>query len=239
MEDWQTRTRLLLGDDAVGLLIGKHVLVAGLGGVGAYAAEMLCRAGVGRFTIVDADEVKPSNINRQLIATHTTIGQKKCELMRQRLLDINPDCQVEALDWFIEESNLETLFANRQVDFVVDAIDSIAPKTALICHCMQRHISIISSMGAGGRVDPSQITVTDISKTHECALARTIRTRLKKAGIYKGLPVVFSSEPVNRESIVRIDDERNKCSTLGTVSYLPALFGCHLAAYTLKQITAL
>ena len=239
MEDWQTRTRLLLGGNAVDRLAAKHVLVVGLGGVGAYAAEMLARAGVGRFTLVDADEVKPSNINRQLIATHSTIGQAKCELVQKRLADIHPDCRTNTLPLFVEEANLAELFALGPFDFVVDAIDSIAPKTALITYCLQHQVRIISSMGAGGRLDPGSIRVDDISKTYECALARTIRTRLRKNGIHKGLPVVFSSEPVVRSSIIRVDDERNKCSTLGTISYLPAVFGCHLAAYTLKQLIAL
>ena len=226
----------MLGDEATERLAGKHVLIVGLGGVGAYAAEMLCRAGVGRFTLVDADDVRPSNINRQLIATHSTIGQAKCQLVGQRMLDIHPQCVVRTLPLFVEAANLTELFAMGPFDFVVDAIDSIAPKTALITHCLSQHIPIVSSMGAGGRTDPSKISVTDISKTHECALARTMRTRLKQAGFTKGLPVVFSSEPVRRESIIRVEDERNKCSTLGTVSYLPALFGCHLAAYTLNQL---
>lgn len=236
MDDWKSRTALLLGDDACTLLAGKHVMVVGVGGVGAYAAEMVARAGVGTLTVIDADTVKASNINRQLLALSDTIGQEKALLMQERLLRICPTMTVHALSLFIDPDNTATIMQQYQPDFVIDAIDSIAPKIALITYCLKQHISIVSSMGAGGRVDPTTLRYADISQTSYCSLARTVRTRLKTHGIYKGLPVVYSVEPANKQAVIKVDDERNKCTTVGTISYLPALFGCYLASYCIKNL---
>lgn len=233
---WDSRTELLLGKEKNECLKTSTVLVAGVGGVGGYAVEMLARAGVGNLVIIDDDVVKETNINRQIIATAKNVGTSKVQLMKERISDINPQASVLAIRDFIDEDNVGEFIRRFKPNFVIDAIDSISPKIALIKYCIENNVKIISSMGAGGRLDPSKIQYADISKTTNCALARTVRERLKKQGITKGLPTVFSTEPVKKESIITVTDERNKCSTLGTVSYFPALFGCYLAAYVINNL---
>jgi tRNA A37 threonylcarbamoyladenosine dehydratase len=234
--NWKDRTELLLGKEKNEAICSATVLVAGVGGVGGYAVEMLARAGVGNLIIIDDDVVKESNINRQIIATAKNVGTSKVELMKERILDINPEANVLAIKSFIEEDNVGEFIRRFKPNFVIDAIDSIAPKIALITHCLQQGIRIVSSMGAGGRVDPTALRFADISQTAYCSLARTVRSRLKANGIYKGLPVVYSIEPANKEAVIKVDDERNKCTTVGTISYLPALFGCYLASYCIKKL---
>ncbi len=234
--NWLERTELLLGKQRMEELKSSHILVVGLGGVGAYAAEMLCRAGIGNLTIVDADTVQSSNINRQLPALHSTIGQSKAALLKDRLKDINPGANIIALQEFLKDERTVELLDNNKFDFVVDAIDSISPKIFLIYHSLTRKIPIISALGAGGKTDLSKIKITDISKTYQCALAKVVRKRLKDMGISKGLPVVFSSEPVDKNAIVLVEGEQNKKSSAGTISYLPAVFGCYLAQYVITNI---
>ncbi len=234
-DNWQERTELLIGKDRLRQLESSHVLVVGLGGVGAYVAEMLCRIGIGKLTIIDADIVQASNINRQLPALHSTIGQSKAALLKMRLKDINPEANIVALQEFLKDERIVELLESNSFDFVVDAIDSISPKVFLIYHSLTRKIPIISALGAGGKMDLSKIRITDISKTYQCALAKIVRKRLKDMGITQGLPVVFSSEPVKREAIVLVD-EQNKKSSAGTISYLPAVFGCYLAQYVIMNI---
>lgn len=236
--DWTTRTALLLGTEGMRRLAASHVLVVGLGGVGAYAAEEIARAGVGRMTLVDADVVSLSNLNRQLPALHSTLGKPKAEVMAARLRDINPDLEIEVRNCFVRDEETEALLDAAHYDFVVDAIDTLSPKTFLIYHALQRHLPIISSMGAGAKVDPSRIRIADISKTTDCALARAVRKRLKGMGISSGLPVVFSTEPANPRAILEVDDEECKRTTTGTVSYMPALFGCYLASYVIRHLSA-
>ncbi len=236
MEDWLSRTRLLMGDTAMERLSQAHVMVVGVGGVGAYAAEMIARAGVGKLTIIDADTVSASNINRQLVALHSTVGMPKVEVLGRRFMDINPDLQLTALHQFVETNAIAQLFENQSIDFVIDAIDTLAPKIALITHCLRNKIKIISSMGAGGRKDPSAIKIADIADTYHCALAKAVRLQLRKAGISKGLKVVFSTEQADRNAVITVE-ERNKKSTVGTVSYLPTLFGCYLAAHVIEKLT--
>ena len=231
-----SRTELLLGKEKNECLKSSTVLVAGVGGVGGYAIEMLARAGVGNLVIIDDDVVKETNINRQIIATAKNVGASKVQLMKERISDINPQASVLAIRDFIDEDNVGEFIRRFKPNFVIDAIDSISPKIALIKYCIESNVKIISSMGAGGRMDPTKIQYADISKTTNCALARTVRERLKKQGITKGLPTVFSTEPVKKESIIKVSDERNKCSTLGTISYFPALFGCYLAAYVIENL---
>lgn len=237
MEDWQSRTKQLIGEDKVDLLHDAHVLVVGVGGVGAYAAEMICRAGVGHITIVDGDSVNPTNINRQLVALHSTIEQPKTEILAQRLLDINPRLSLITRHQFLEEQNIEELLKQNKYNFVIDAIDTLSPKISLISHCLKHKVKIISSMGAGGRIDPTKIEYADIKDTFHCALAKAVRRRLQSRGISKGLKVVFSTEQTNRNAIIPTDDEKNKKSTVGTISYLPAIFGCYLAAYVIRKLT--
>ena len=235
--DWTTRTALLLGTEGMRRLAASHVLVVGLGGVGAYAAEEIARAGVGRMTLVDADVVSLSNLNRQLPALHSTLGKPKAEVMAARLRDINPDLEIEVRNCFVRDEETEALLDAAHYDFVVDAIDTLSPKTFLIYHALQRHLPIVSSMGAGAKVDPSRIRIADISKTTDCALARAVRKRLKGMGISSGLPVVFSTEPANPQAILEVDDEECKRTTTGTVSYMPALFGCYLASYVIRHLS--
>lgn len=236
--DWTTRTALLLGTEGMRRLAASHVLVVGLGGVGAYAAEEIARAGVGRMTLVDADVVSLSNLNRQLPALHSTLGKPKAEVMAARLRDINPDLEIEVRNCFVRDEETEALLDAAHYDFVVDAIDTLSPKTFLIYHALQRHLPIISSMGAGAKVDPSRIRIADISKTTDCALARAVRKRLRGMGIRSGLPVVFSTEPANPQAILEVEDEACKRTTTGTVSYMPALFGCYLASYVIRHLSA-
>lgn len=236
--DWTTRTALLLGTEGMRRLAASHVLVVGLGGVGAYAAEEIARAGVGRMTLVDADVVSLSNLNRQLPALHSTLGKPKAEVMAARLRDINPGLEIEVRNCFVRDEETEALLDAAHYDFVVDAIDTLSPKTFLIYHALQRHLPIISSMGAGAKVDPSRIRIADISKTTDCALARAVRKRLRGMGISSGLPVVFSTEPANPQAILEVEDEACKRTTTGTVSYMPALFGCYLASYVIRHLSA-
>ena len=234
--DWNTRTELLIGKTGTERLEKSHVLVVGLGGVGAYAAEQLCRAGIGRMTIVDADVVNETNLNRQLPALHSTLGQPKAEVVGTRLLDINPQMKLDVVNEFIRDEQTEELLALAPYDFLVDAIDSLSPKVFLLYHAFQRQIPLISSMGAGAKIDPTQIGIADISKTTQCALARAVRKRLRGLGIQKGIPVVYSKEPAREEAVIEVDNEQCKRTTTGTVSYMPALFGCHLAAYVINHL---
>lgn len=236
MEEWKQRTQLLLGDEKMERMRRAHVLVVGLGGVGAYAAEMICRAGVGRMTIVDADTVQPSNINRQLPALHSTIGRKKAEVLESRYKDINPDLELTVLPVFLKDENIPELLDAASYDFVVDAIDTLSPKCHLIAEAMKRHIKIVSSMGAGAKSDITQVHFADIWETYHCGLSKAVRKRLQKMGIKRKLPVVFSTEQADPNAVLLTEDEMNKKSTCGTVSYMPAVFGCYLAEYVIKRI---
>lgn len=236
MENWQQRTQLLLGDEKMERLRSAHVLVVGLGGVGAYAAEMLCRAGVGRMTIVDADMVQLTNINRQLPALHSTQGMKKVEVLETRYKDINPVLDLRVLPVFLKDENIPELLDAESYDFVVDAIDTLAPKCHLIAEALKRHIKIISSMGAGAKSDITQVRFADIGDTYHCGLSKAVRKRLQKMGIKRKLPVVFSTEQADSNAVLLTEDEMNKKSTCGTVSYMPAVFGCYLAEYVIKKL---
>ena len=236
LEDWKQRTRLLLGEEKMERLQQAHVLVVGLGGVGAYAAEMICRAGVGRMTIVDADTVQPTNINRQLPALHSTMGREKAEVLAARFKDINPDIQLTVLPVFLKDDNIPELLDAARYDFVVDAIDTLAPKCYLITEALKRHIKIVSSMGAGAKSDITQIRFADIWDTYHCGLCKAVRKRLQKLGIKRKLPVVFSTEQADPKAVLLTEDEQNKKSTCGTVSYMPAVFGCYLAEYVIKRL---
>lgn len=235
-EDWTQRTALLLGEEKMQRMAAAHVLVVGLGGVGAYAAEMICRAGVGRMTIVDADTVQPSNINRQLPALHTTIGQPKAEVLAERFRQINPELELTVLPVYLKDDTIPELLDAAHYDFIVDAIDTISPKCYLIYHAMQRRIKIVSSMGAGAKSDISQVRFADIWETYHCGLSKAVRKRLQKMDVKRKLPVVFSTEQADPRAVVLVDDEKNKKSTCGTVSYMPAVFGCFLAEYVIKRL---
>lgn len=236
-EDWQQRTRILLGNDRVKRLNQAHVLVVGLGGVGAYAAEQLCRAGVGRLTLVDADTVQPTNINRQLPATRSTMGRLKAEIVAERCRDINADVVLDVRAVYLKDENIPALLDEERFDFVVDAIDTVSPKCHLIAEAMKRRLRIVSSMGAGAKSDITQVRRADLWETYHCGLSKAVRKQLQKMGLKRKLTVIFSTEQANPEAILLTDQERNKKSTCGTVSYMPAVFGCHLAAYVITKLT--
>lgn len=238
---WCERTELLLGQEKKDILRNAHVIVVGLGGVGAYAAEMIVRAGVGRMTVVDADVVSPSNINRQLVALHSTIGQPKAEILAERLRDINPALELTVIQEYIKDEATDRLLDRPTAekipayDFVVDAIDTLAPKVNLIKGCLDRSIPLVSSMGAGAKTDPTQVEVKDIGKSHHCPLAHMLRKRLHKLGIRTGFPVVFSPEKVREGSMI-LCEEQNKKSNVGTISYMPAVFGCVCASVAIRTL---
>ena len=177
-EKWLERTSLLLGDEKLNKLQNANILVVGLGGVGAYAAEMIARAGVGRMTIADADVVSESNINRQLIALHSTVGRHKTEVMAERLRDINPNIKLTIVSRFIKDDETDALLDSDNFDYVVDAIDTLSPKLALIKGALDRHIPLVSSMGAGAKTDPAKMEICDIAKTHHCPLAHMFYSRI-------------------------------------------------------------
>ncbi len=236
MESWQERTAILLGEDSLKNLNGKRVLIVGVGGVGAYAAEMLCRAGVGNLVLLDNDVVNLSNKNRQLIALDSTIGLPKCDVLAHRLKDINSELNLETVCQYLERENVEQLFASVGcVDYVVDAIDTLAPKISLIKYCYNNKIPFVSSMGSGAKMDVTKIRIADISKSYNCPLAYMLRKKLRKEGINKGFKVVFSEELPNKDAIVPME-ERNKKSQVGTISYLPAVFGCACAQAAIEYL---
>ena len=234
MADWRERTGMLLGEAALAALGEKCVAVVGLGGVGAFAAEMVVRAGVGRMVILDSDRVALSNKNRQLLALDSTLGRPKTEVLRERLLDINPELRLTVIDSYLEESNVAELLP-QGIDFLIDAIDTLAPKLALIRHCVENHIPLVSSMGSGAKYDMTRIRITDLSKSFNGPLAYLVRKKLRKMGITKGFKVVFSEELPDGNAIVELTPEEiaatsNKKSQVGTISYLPASFGCACGA---------
>lgn len=236
MEEWKERTSILLGEDTLAKLAGSKVMVVGLGGVGAYAAEMLCRAGVGNMVILDSDTVSVTNKNRQLIALESTLGKLKTEVVAERLHDINPEVNLTVITEYVEESNLGEIFATAgELDYVVDAIDTLAPKIALIKYCVEHKIPHVTAMGAGAKLDATQIRIADLSKSYNCPLAYILRKKLRKEGISKGFKVVFSEELPDRDAIVPME-ERNKKSQVGTISYLPAVFGCICAQAAIEHL---
>lgn len=235
MDNWLERTELLLGEEKLALLRRAHVLIVGLGGVGAYAAEMIARAGVGRMTLVDADTVAPSNINRQLVALHSTIGRPKAEVLAERLREINPQIDLTIINQYICDERTDELLDAAPYAYVVDCIDTLSPKLALIKGALDRKLPLVSSMGAGAKTDPTQLQIADISKTHHCPLAHMLRKRLHKIDIRRGFRAVFSPEPI-REGAMILCEEQNKKSNVGTISYIPALFGIGCASVVIRDL---
>jgi len=227
-----TRTNILLGEERIRQLSEQHILIAGLGGVGGYVAEAIVRAGIGKVTIIDHDVVDITNINRQLIATLDNVGKPKASEFEARIKLINPEVNLCVRQEFIVEDNLEQLLADRP-DYVIDCIDTVNSKLALLIHCIKNKIQVISSMGAGNRIDVSKAKIADISQTKVCALARNIRLRLRECGIKKGLKVVYSEEePFNKP----VKNPEGGRPINGTISYLPALFGIMLAGKAIKDL---
>ncbi len=232
---WLERTELLLGAEKLEMLKSSNVLVVGLGGVGAYAAEMIARAGVGHMTIADADVVGESNINRQLVALHSTIGREKGDILAERIRDINPEIELTVVNKYIRDELTYELLDSAKFDYVVDCIDTLSPKIALILGALERQIPLVSSMGAGAKTDPTQMEIKDISKTHHCALAHALRKRLHRAGVRKGFKAIFSPEPI-REGAMILCEEQNKKSNVGTISYIPAMFGIGCASVVIRSL---
>lgn len=232
---WLERTELLIGKEKLKALYSKHVLIVGLGGVGAYAAEQICRAGIGEMTIIDGDTIHLSNKNRQLPALDSSLGQPKAEYMSKRLLDINPELKLHVIQEYIRDERMKEILSHHY-DYVVDAIDTLSPKIFLIHDSLKNGLRLVSSMGAGGRVDPSKVKIADISESHNCPLAKILRKRLHRFGIRSGFKVVFSSEPVPDEAMVDCEGEPNKKSVVGTISYMPAIFGCFLASVVINDL---
>ena len=238
VHDWLERTEMLIGEEALKKLKSARILVVGLGGVGAYAAEMICRAGAGSMTIVDGDKIHTSNINRQMLALNSTLGVKKTELMASRLKDINPDLKLNIISEYVRGDRLPEILEEK-FDYIVDAIDTLTPKIFLIWHSIQRRYPLVSSMGSGGKTDPLKIRVTDISETTDCNLARILRKKLHKLGIRDGFKAVWSPETTDKTKIIPTDGEQNKASIVGTVSYMPAAFGIACASVVIRDITGL
>ncbi|MFV0366719.1 MAG: ThiF family adenylyltransferase [Mangrovibacterium sp.] len=237
MTNWLDRTQLMLGEEKLNKLKSNHVLVIGLGGVGAYAAEMLCRAGVGELTLVDGDVVDVTNRNRQLPALISNTGKPKAEVLAERFRDINPEVKLHVMAEYLQDERLIEVLERCKYDYVVDAIDTLTPKVSLVYACVQRNLPIVSSMGAGGKFDPMRVTTADIKKSYNCRLAKQLRKRLHRLGITKGITVVFSPEEVD-PSCVRIEESKHKKSAVGTISYMPPLFGCHVAAAVIRGLVS-
>jgi tRNA A37 threonylcarbamoyladenosine dehydratase len=235
LHNWLERTEMLIGEESLKKLKSSRILVVGLGGVGAYAAEMICRAGTGSMTIVDGNSIHTSNINRQLIALNSTLGIKKTELMASRLMDINPDLKLNTISDYVRGDRLPEILEEKY-DYVVDAIDTLSPKLFLIWHSIQRKYPLVSSMGSGGKTDPLKIRITDISETTDCNLARILRKRLHKLGLREGFTAVWSSETTDKSKIIPAAGEQNKASIVGTVSYMPAAFGIACASVVIRDI---
>lgn len=233
---WLSRTELLIGKEALQTLAQSHVMVVGLGGVGSYAAEFIARSGIGKMTIIDGDVVDPTNRNRQLPALATNHGQSKADIMAERLKAINPELELQVIKSFINPEMVTELFTNKP-DYIIDAIDSITPKLTFIKMAYENKMPMVSSMGAGGKLDPTKLQVVDISKTYNCPFAQQIRKVLKRQhNIRRGIKVVFSPEESNKESLMLTDGKNYKKSAYGTISYLPAVFGAVCASVVINDL---
>lgn len=233
--DWLDRTELLLGKEKLAKLTNANILIVGLGGVGAYTAEQLCRAGIGKMTIVDGDVVENTNRNRQLPALSSTVGKPKTEVLAERFRMINPEIKLTTVNDFIHDEKIMALLRSQDFDYVVDAIDTLSPKVLLVYNTLQCGLPIISSMGSGGKTDPSKVQITDIKESYNCKLAKMMRKKLSRMGVKSGIKVVFSSEEINKNA-VRLNESQNQKSTVGTISYMPAVFGCFIASAVIRDL---
>ncbi len=238
MKSWLARTEVILDKEKLTRLKNSNVLVVGMGGVGAYAAEMICRAGVGSMTIVDGALVHTTNRNRQLAALKSTEGMPKTEVMARRILDINPEINLTVIQEFIKDERMEEV-TGLGFDYIVDAIDTLSPKIFLIQHAVERKIPLVSSMGAGGKFDPEKVKICDISETTDCTLARILRKRLHRLGIREGFTAVYSTETVDKKKVIPTEGELNKASIVGTISYLPASFGIACASVVIRDLAGI
>lgn len=235
MAEWTERAELLFKKEGLEKLKNSNILIVGVGGVGSFAAEFIARAGVGKMTIVDGDVVDITNINRQLPALHSTVGEPKIDVVGNRLLDINPELELTKIKEFLSPERAFEIVSD-EFDFVMDCIDSVTPKLNLIIAAKRKKVKIISSMGAGGKMEASKVKVADISKTLNCFLAKAIKKRLKEVKIDKGVKVVFSSEIQDESSLKTTDGKNYKKSFYGTNSYMPGLFGLYAAETVIRHI---
>ncbi|MFV0157628.1 tRNA threonylcarbamoyladenosine dehydratase [Empedobacter falsenii] len=235
MAVWQERAELLFKKEGLENLKNSNVLVVGLGGVGSFAAEFIARAGVGKMTIVDGDTIDITNINRQLPALHSTIGQHKVDIVGDRLMDINPELDLTRINEFLSPERTHEIITP-DFDYVLDCIDSVTPKINLILAAKRKKVKVISNMGAGGKYLASKVQVRDISKTDVCPLAKNVRKRLKKEGINKGVKAVFSTEVPDELSVKLTDGKNYKKSFYGTNSWMPGLFGLHAAETVIRHL---
>lgn len=233
---WLERTELLIGNEALENLANAKVLLVGLGGVGSYAGEFIVRAGIGNLTIIDGDTVDVTNKNRQLPALNSTIGQSKAQVMANRFLDINPLLNLTVIDKFMLPEDMMELLQKERYDFVMDCIDSIQPKVMLIKMTKKAKTKIVSSMGAGGKLDPTKMFIKDISKTKECKFAQKVKKYLRKEGITSGVIAVYSEEIQKSDSLKMTDGSNFKKSFYGTISYMPALFGLYVSSEVIRRI---
>jgi tRNA A37 threonylcarbamoyladenosine dehydratase len=237
IKPWMGRTELLLGEEKLLKLVNSNVLVVGLGGVGGIAAEMIARSGVGKMTIVDADTVDPTNRNRQIPALKSTEHKIKADVLAERLLDINPELDLTVIPEYFRDQLTHDVLDNGNFDYALDCIDTLSPKVYFIKACIDRKIPIVSSMGAGSKVDPTRVRVADISETYNCKLARYTRKYLHRLGVYKGVKAVFSDEQkFIGAQVVETTAARNKRSFVGTISYIPAVFGCTVASVAIRDL---
>lgn len=233
--DWLCRTELLVTKKGLERLKQSKVLIVGLGGVGANAAEQICRAGIENLTLIDNDIVQPSNINRQIIALQTTIGKPKTEVIAERLKSINPNLKLSLKNIFVDSLNVDEILSEG-FDYVVDAIDTLTPKVDLLEACIKHRLNVVSSMGSGARLDPTKIAVADIRKTNHCRLAYMVRKYLHRRGIFEGITAVYSTEPVPKHALIETDGAHNKRTVVGTISYLPSIFGAFCASVVIRSI---
>ncbi len=244
MSKWIERTELLLGKEKLARFADSHVLVVGLGGVGAYVAELLCRSGIGKLTIIDGDVVDETNKNRQLLALSSTIGKPKSDILADRLRDISPEAEIIPMQEFIRNERIPEI-VSQGCSYVVDAIDIPSHKALLITSCLEKQVRIVSSMGAGGKMDSQQVQIADIEDSYNCKLAKMVRKRLHNRGIYGGVQVVFSPEKIQGDIIQPDSDQEidpdnfiKTGATVGTISYMPAVFACHCASVVLHNLSS-
>lgn len=238
MDNWLERTELLIGKDKVDKLTKSHVLIVGLGGIGSYAAEFIARSGVGTMTIIDGDVFDPTNKNRQLTALESTIGKKKAVVLSERLLEINPELKLNVLQEFVVPERVWELLEEYKPDFILECIDSVAPKVEWIVAAIRLKIRIVSHFGAGGKLDASRVSVVHLPKTFNCNLASHVKKQLRKKGVdFKKVRAVFSSEVQQKESLKMTNGLNFKKSFYGTISYMPALFGLLGASDAIRYLT--
>lgn len=233
--EWLERTELLIKTEGLKRLQKAHVLVVGTGGIGSFAVEFLVRAGLGHITIVDADVVDITNTNRQIPALHSTVGQKKVEVMKTRMLDINPYLNIHVVDVFLTPENISEI-VHQNFDYAIDCIDSLTPKITLIEYCVAHKIPIIACLGAGGKMDPSEVRIKRLKDTENCKLGKALRKRIKAKSVLRKCMAVYSQEHPNEESLKLTDGSNFKKSFYGTISYMPALFGLHAAGFVVRKL---